>query len=158
MKNKKTSLVLFLIMAGAAPAFADSIYSEHLQDVEFRANGRDFQFGSFKAPEYRIARESDFGLSYLGKEDKNSDRFVSFNNFDDHSQRPFGRDWKHADPFAGNSGSDWGKGNLGENNGYTQGASSTTPVAEPGAQTLLLFGLAGLGLFAFRRNSFKNAA
>ena len=65
--------------------------------------------------------------------------------------------FNHADLWGRDGGSRWPNHPRWGWDGGNDGAPSAVAVPEPRSLTLLLFGLAGLGLFVYRRNPLKNA-
>jgi hypothetical protein len=150
LSYKGTSFVLAVILSAAAPAFADNI-SGDLRNVESGShptlfstygNGSTVRFDSMEMKiaevvaldhEHLRASSTLVGTFWLGSNNgigfgKNTEKFSRKHNQKDH---------------------DGGVGPI--------SSFSAVSVPEPGSQTLLLFGLAGLGMFFYRRSSLKQA-
>jgi hypothetical protein len=164
VKNKQGTLLLAVILAAPAFAFADSVPchskggnkyvslsdgftgQQELQDGSARCN---FLFSSPKENELQTT-----SISVLSTGISSDSRPVTVVDFGGNKGTSFGRD----------KGKGRGKehGGDGEGNGAGAGVGSggTSPlvsVAEPGLQTLLLFGLGGLGFVFYRRKTLTNA-
>ena len=166
MNYKYGTLFLAFMLATAAPAFADSVPGHSKDTNKYVTFSEDFlgqqdsqgntakcnflsgspnetgsQKGSFSAASFsgftrgesaaHTLKLVDFGSSNGSSADKDNDK-------------------------------DKGKHNGKDKDGDESGAGGGTPspliaIPEPGSQSLLLFGLAGLGMFVYRRKSLTNA-
>jgi hypothetical protein len=179
LKNKQGTLLLAVVLAAAAPAFADSIpghsrsgnnyvaFSEGLteqQDLKGNSARCNFLVSSIKeegakASSFAPASFSEFAkganlgtyLSTGQRSDMPPPKVVDFG----------GNQGASSD---NNNGKGKGKhnGTDGDGNGNGTGVGSGTPeplipIAEPGSQTLVLSGLAGLGMLFYRRKSMTSA-
>ena len=176
MKYKTAASFLALTLAAAAPLFADTIpghsrggskYVTFSEGFTSQQNGQgasaecNFLLG---APKLSALSTSSFvgsssnGLamgekgSALGSGGAPSGNSINVINFS-------GNNGASSDKGKGKGKGKQG-GGSGNGNGTTAGNGAPAPliaVAEPGTQSLLLFGLAGLGMLGFRRKSFTNA-
>ena len=174
MKYKQLSFLLAVILTSTAPIFADKIPGDSKNESK---GAISTQALTEKQGLHDLYTSGDSGLSGAKKNEVRSassleSRFTHFTeserasglggmeNAEGNSGKPpvtvvdfdsNDRDFSHMD-----RGKSHGKGNV--NN---PGGGSTTPallaVSEPGSQLLLLIGLAGLGIFFLRRNSYQNA-
>lgn len=180
MKNKQGTLLLAVILAAPAFAFADNIPGhskggnnnvslsegftgqQELQDGSAKCN---FLFSSPKENGVQTTSISGASLSDFAKGDKSSNlgtlagtgissdsRPVNVVDFGSNKDSSFGRD----------EGKGRGKHNGGDGDGNGPGVGSGDPppavsVAEPGSQSFLLFGLAGMGTLFYRRKTLTNA-
>lgn len=164
MKNKQGALLLAVILAAPAFAFADDIpghstgaskyvtFSEGFTgEQNLRGNSAQCNF-LLGAPKENGLSTSSIKSSELGSggvSSGNSVRLVDFSG--DSGASPD----KDKGKGKGKQG-----GGSGDVNGTTSGNGGPSPlivVSEPGSQSLLLFGLGGLGMLAFRRKTFTNA-
>lgn len=176
MRNKQQILLLAFLFA-AAPAFADSTsghakggstnvsFSEGFisqQDSSGNSAQCNFLFGAPK--ENGLSASSIIGSSSsaIGKGEKGSD--FSGGASSENSVRLVDFSGNNSDSSDKDKGRGKGKGKQGggsgDGNGPTSGNGDPSPlivVAEPGSQSLLLTGLAGLGMLFFRRKTFSNA-
>jgi hypothetical protein len=174
--NQKATLLLAVILAAPAFALADNIpghsksginyvsFSEgltELQGLDGNSARCNFLLSSIKvngAEANYIARAS---FSQFAKGDNGSNSGTPLNTALASDSHPV----KLAD-FGGNQGAssndkDKGKGqgtdNGGDGKGNESGSGGDDPpsvnIAEPGSQTLLLFGLAGLGMLVYLRRT-----
>jgi hypothetical protein len=182
LKNQQARLLLAVILAAPALALADNIpghsktgnnyvtfsegFSEQ-QDSQGSSARCNFLLGSVKetgANTDSIARAS---FSDFAKGDKGSNFGALLNtgmDSDNHQVRLF--DFGGSQGASSDSDKDKGKGHGkgeggdGDGNGTGSGSGAPSPVvsvAEPGSQSLLLFGLAGMGIFFYRRKTLTNA-
>jgi hypothetical protein len=184
LKNKQGTLLLAVVLAAAAPAFADSIpghsrsgnnyvaFSEGLteqQDLQGNSARCNFLISSIKEEGSKTSSFAPASFSEFSKGERGA-------NLGTYLSAAL-----HSDPtppkvvdFGGNQGASSdnnngkGKGKHngtngdGDGNGNGSGVGSGAPeplipIAEPGSQTLVLSGLAGLGLFFYRRKSLASA-
>jgi hypothetical protein len=168
LKHAYTLLTLAAVLSAAAPAFADRLSVERTtkdQDFSFaegtidkrelsgEPSSQSFRMNSLEKSKMRVSAESGFPINYVSKDERISEiaalppRIDSENGpvklFDfDASNNSFSEHiWKAR-----------GIRRTGEGFGVN-GSEFLFPVPEPGSQTLLLFGLVGLGLLFFRRNN-----
>jgi len=170
LKHKQGTVFLAAILCTAAPAFADIIpaHSRGVHQEVSLAKGITEQQDSqdFSASRNSLlSSETD-----LAKSGKNTDlgklvnSEVMFENssvdaidFDLTQGAPSEKEkekirGRHDWRFGNRNGDEKGSGNIGGNEGGV-GDSTSAPVvsvAEPAAQTLLLFGLAGSGMLFYR--------
>lgn len=178
MKNKQGTLLLAVILAAPAFAFADNIpghsktgnnyvsFSEGLIDQgNSQGNSAKCNFllgasGEKGLSATTVARsfssETDKGekssMSAVGSAPE--ENFVNLVDFAGNNRVSQDTD---KDKSKGKGKHAGGSGN---GNGPTSGSGTSSPViavGEPGSQSLLLFGLAGLGMLVFRRKTFTNA-
>ncbi len=147
MKLKTTSFLLALFLSAAAPAFADKIPAGprndaslfHHSQPSIHEHGSPIRFDSEKT---KFADVVLFADSHLSASNTNLDLFslgsINDNEFGEHSGNS---SWNHK---------------LKDHDDDDSLLSSVS-VPEPASQILLLFGLAGLALFLFRRNSLNPA-
>jgi hypothetical protein len=179
LKNKEEILLLAVVLATAAPAFADNIsgqsefgnshvaFSEGLteqQEVKGSSARCSFLLDSVSqngAKTYSIIRTSfseftrsdkRFNLGELQNAGMESDSgHVKLVDFDWGASPAKGKDKGHKRYDGGD----------GEGNTMGNGSGTLSPVilaAEPGEQTLLLCGLAGLGMLCYRRKILRNGS
>ena len=170
MKPKQAPLLLAVILAAPAFAFADNIpghsksgnnyvaFSEGLtdqQDSQGNSARCNFLLSSIK--------ENGSETSSFAKDEKGANLGTYLSTGVDSNAHPV-----TLVDFGANQGAssdkDKGKGKrgggAGNENGTTSGSGAPSPliaVAEPGSQTLLLFGLAGLGVLFYRRKTLTSA-
>jgi len=163
-------LLLAVILAAPAFAFADNIpghsksgnnyvaFSEGLtdqQDSQGNSARCNFLLSSIK--------ENGSETSSFAKDEKGANLGTYLSTGVDSNAHPV-----TLVDFGANQGAssdkDKGKGKrgggAGNENGTTSGSGAPSPliaVAEPGSQTLLLFGLAGLGVLFYRRKTLTSA-
>lgn len=158
MKNKQGTLLLTVILAAPAFAFADNFpgHSKNANDyVSFsedftgrqdpRAGTARCNFVSGSPKENGPQLSSIAGASFSGIPKGESVHLVDF------SANQGASSDKDED-----KGKVKGKPQDGSSNG-SGATSSAIVVTEPDSQTLLLFGLAGAGMFFYRRRSLTNA-
>ena len=175
MKHIQGTLLLALMLATAAPAFADTIpghskggnsyvsFSEGFaaqQDSQSSSARCNFFLGSVREIGSQTSSMAGASSGEIAKGEKDSERGASLGaslgsaglGSDGHSVKliDFGAGQGASSEKEKNKNKDrTHNGGDGEGNGTGSGSgvlSSTIPVAEPGSQTLLLFGLAGLGM------------
>jgi hypothetical protein len=170
LKPKQAPLLLAVILAAPAFAFADNIpghsksgnnyvaFSEGLtdqQDSQGNSARCNFLLSSIK--------ENGSETSSFAKDEKGANLGTYLSTGVDSNAHPV-----TLVDFGANQGAssdkDKGKGKrgggAGNENGTTSGSGAPSPliaVAEPGSQTLLLFGLAGLGVLFYRRKTLTSA-
>ena len=182
MKNKQATLLLAVILAAPAFAVADSIpghsrngnkyvtlsdgFTEQ-QDPQGGSARCNFLFSSIKENGSKTSSIAGGSLGEFAKGEMGS-------NLGALSRTGMGSDSSPVKvvDFGSNQGTslasdkDNGKGdgkhngNAGNRNGTGVGGETPSPVIsvpEPGSQTLLLVGLAGLGVAFFRRRTLTNA-
>ncbi len=186
MKHKQGTLFFAAILLTAAPAFADFIpanttggdgdaslaegFSDqpNLQDGSLR---RSSLLISMDKAGLRINTIAGVSLTDFATGGKNSDlgklvnsaigsenRTVKAVDFDTNQGASFDSKkvklrGKHS--FGNGDGDGNGDGNTGGNGGSS--SAPVTSVPEPASQTLVLFGLTGLGMLFYRRNTLRNA-
>jgi hypothetical protein len=173
VEKKQGAFLLAVLLAAPAFAFADDIsghskggnkyvtLSEGLtgqQDLQESSARCNFLFSSPKENGVQTTSIAGASLSEIAKGGGGS-------NLGAPGSQPATLLTSGANEGA-SSGNGKGKG-LGKQNGGagdgigtaagSGGASPTVPIAEPSSQTLLLFGLAGLGMLAYRRKALTNA-
>jgi hypothetical protein len=184
LKTKRAPLLLAVILAAPAFAFADNIpghsrtgnsyvtFSEGFteqQDLQGSSARCNFLFSSVKENGSGTGSVSGAFLTGFAKGDNDSNPGTLLNTEKESDSHPvmlvgFGGDGSKSSSFGRDKGKGRGKSNGGDGdgNGNASGTGSGTPppltsVAEPGSQTLLLFGLAGLGMLFYRRKTLANA-
>lgn len=177
LRNKQQILLLAFLFA-AAPAFADSTsghakggstnvsFSEGFisqQDSSGNSARCNFLFGAPKENGLSASSVIGSSSSAIGRGEKGSD-LDSGGASSENSVRlvDFGGNGSDSSDKDKGKGKGKGKqgGGSGDGNGPTSGNGGPSPlivVAEPGSQSLLLTGLAGLGMLFFRRKTFSNA-
>jgi len=172
VKKKQRAFLLAALLAAPAFAFADNIsghskggnkyvtLSEGLtgqQDLQESSARCTFLFSSPKENGVQTTSIAGASLSEIAK--------GGGSNLGAPGSQPATLLTSGANEGA-SSGNGKGKGRgkqnggAGDGNGTaagSSGASPTVPIAEPASQTLLLFGLAGLGMLAYRRKALINA-
>ncbi len=152
MKNKQGTLVLAVFLSIAAPAFADGISAhlggpeKHFVLAEGFAGQQDFQ-DSF-------ARHN----TLMGSVEENEARSIAISGalVGFHVNQGVSSEGDKVKIHEKHHG-DFGYGNGNSNGNGGSASASAVAVAEPGSQTLLLFGLTGLGMFFYRRNYLRDA-
>ena len=174
MKQIRGSFFLAVILSTAAPGFADQIavdrtdgdrgsvstqarfHEEALQDVSAL---RHFGLSALKEGEFQIEFDPDIRMSDFSKDGRIAiltSQVSSGPSTGDRQVMLFDVDSRYGDSFGRNEEEGHRKYNgRGEDDG--DGRVSLVAIPEPGSRTLLLFGLTGLGMMAYRRNSLKNA-
>jgi MYXO-CTERM domain-containing protein len=180
VKNPRAALFLAVILAAPAFALADSIpghsksgnnyvtFSEGFteqQDLQGSSARCNFLLGSIKEIGSNTNSIPHAAFSEFAKGDKGSNFGALPNAGVESDSREvnladFRGDGNKSSSFERDKGKGRGKHN-GDGDGSTSGTGSETPlpvasVAEPASQTLLLFGLAGLGMLFFRRKTLTN--
>jgi hypothetical protein len=169
LKNKQGILLLAVLFAAASAAFADN-FPGHSKDgsknVSFSEGftGQESSQGNSAQCNFLIGSWRGNGLSPSSIADtKGSDHDTLLG-----SGLPSGENTVKLVDFGGHEGasSDKDKGKAkhvgesadGTGSGFGTGATpSVIAVAEPGSQSLLLFGLAGVGLLFHRRKTLANS-
>lgn len=170
MQYKNAASFLAITLAAAVPLFADSFpghsrggskyvtFSEGFTSQQNSQGGAaecNFLIGAPKenglSASSLVMGEKGSGLGSGGASTGNSVHLVDFS----------GNNGTSADKDKG-KGKGKGKqnGGSGGGNGTAAGNGGSAPlvsVPEPSSQTLLLFGLAGLGMLVFRRKAFTSA-
>lgn len=165
MKYKNAASFLALALAAAVPLFADSFpghsrggskyvtFSEGFTSQQNSQGGAaecNFLLGAPTAT--GLTTSSIAGLSSTGM--AASGASVKLVDFKGNQSASSDKD-KGKGKGKGKQG-----GGSGNGTGTTSGSGAPAPlvaVAEPGSQSLLLFGLAGLGMLVFRRKTFTSA-
>jgi len=163
MKNKRGILLLAVTFAVAAPAFADNVpghskggsnyvtFSEGFAaEQNSHGNSAQCNFLSGSSKEHQLSTGSVAGESVSG--------IAAGENF----VRAFDFGGNEGDSSDKDKGKGKGKheGESGDGNGSGVGSGVLAPlvsVPEPGLQSLVLFGLAGLGIVSYRRKSLPSA-
>lgn len=179
MKYKNATSFLALTLAAAVPVFADGISShsgggskfvtfsegftssQNLQGASAECNfllGASREKGRLSASTIAGASSGEAATgeksSIFAGGAASSENFVSLVNFARNNGVSSDKD-KGEGKGKGKQG-----GGSGNGKGTTSGSGAPSPliaVAEPGSQSLLLFGLAGLGMLVSRRKTFANA-
>jgi hypothetical protein len=183
LKNKQGTMLLVVVLAAAAPAFADSIpghsrsgnnyvaFSEGLtdqRDLQGNSARCNFLISSIKeegskTSSFAPASFSEFAKganlgTYLStglRSDMPPPKVVDFGGNQGASS-----DNNNGKGKGKHNGTDGDGGGNGNGNGTGVGSGTPEPlipIAEPGSQTLVLSGLAGLGLLFYRRKSLTSA-
>jgi hypothetical protein len=178
LKSYQAALLLAVILAAPALALADNIlghsrsgntyvtFSEGFSEEQGPQSGSarcNFLLSSMKRNGIETNSVARASFSEFTKGDKGANFVAPLNTeVESHS------DQIKLVNFGGNQGASSDKGKVGENHNEAdgdkneEGSGSGIPlleisVAEPGSQTLLLFGLAGLGMLFYRRKTLTNA-
>lgn len=174
MKYKNAASLLALTLAAAIPLFADGIkgggkyvtFSEGFTSQQSgQASSAECNFLLGATKENGLSTSSIVGSSTsamamgekgatLGSSAAPSGNSINMVNFNGNNGASSDKD-KGKGKGKGKQG-----GGSGNGNGTTSGngaPSSVTVVTEPGSQSLLLFGLAGLAMLVFMRKTFTNA-
>lgn len=177
MKNKQAPLLLAVILAAPAFAFADNIpghsktgnnyvtFSEGLTDPQDSPGNSarcNFLWGSVKENEAKTLSISHASFSEFARADKGSSLGALLNTgMESDSQHvrlvDFGGNQADKDKGKGRGKRHGGDGNGNGSGGGSGDPSPAVAVAEPGSQTLLLLGLAGLSMAFIRRRTLTNA-
>ena len=168
MKPKQASLLLAVILAAPAFAFADNIpghsksgnnyvaFSEGLtdqQDSQGNSARCNFLLSSIK--------ENGSEANSFARDEKGANLGTYLSTGVDSNAHPvtlvdFGANQGASSDKGKGKGKGKQGGGAGNENGTTSGSGAPSPliaVAEPGSQTLLLFGLAVLGVLFYRRKT-----
>jgi hypothetical protein len=175
LKNQHAAFLIAVILAAPAFALADNIpghsksgnnyvtFSEGFteqQDVQGSSARCNFLLGSIKENGSNTNSIPHASFSEFARGDKGSNFGALPNAGVESDSREVNLfDFRDNGNKSSSYGRDKGKGrgkHSGDGDGGTSGTGSGTPdplvaIAEPGSQTLLLFGLAGLGLVFYRR-------
>lgn len=174
MKHRRELFFIAVILSSAVSAFADQIPAD-LRDgdrgsasaqllrndraLRGASGVRNFSLGTFKEGEVRIGFTSAIPMSDFSKDAKTSDLGALLNSefgSTNHQVSPFNLSFNHDEFWGRDGGRDWDNHRRRGRDG-NDGALSVVVTPEPGSLTLLLFGLAGLGMIVYRRNPLKNA-
>lgn len=146
--------------------------TQNFQDISVR---RDSRIDTVKGNRSRISPTAGASLSDSAKGEKGSalgtfsstgmgseNAGINVVNFDVNQGASFEKEKiKLRGKHNGGDGNDGGNSgvNGGSNGGGNDGSASgpVLSISEPGSRTLLLFGLAGLGMIFYRRNTLRNA-
>jgi hypothetical protein len=182
LKNKQGTLLLAVVLATAAPAFADSIpghsrsgnnyvaFSEGLtdqQDLQGNSARCNFLLSSIKEEGSKTSSFAPASFSEFAKGEKGANLGTYLNSGLRSEPTPpkvvdFGGNQGASSDNNNGQGKGKHNGTDGDGNGNGTGVGSGTPeplipIAEPGSQTLVLSGLAGLGMLFYRRKSLTSA-
>ncbi|HTB93420.1 MAG TPA: PEP-CTERM sorting domain-containing protein [Candidatus Sulfotelmatobacter sp.] len=184
MKNHQATLLFAVILVAPAFASADNIsahsrsgnslvsFSEGLadqQDLKGNSARCNFLVSSIKEEGSKSSSFAPASFSEFAKGEKGANLGAYLSTGMDSDVRP-----PRLVDFGGNQGASSetnngkgkgkpkGAGGDGDGNGNGTGVGSGAPeplmpVPEPASQTLVLFGMAGLGLFLYRRKLLLNA-
>lgn len=148
MKNKQSTLLLAVFLSISAPVFADSIpahlegMGKHFALAEGFTEQRDFQ-GSFARHNTLLSSVEEDGARTIAISGALYE-FLFYQGVSSEGEKVR----IHGDFGNGNGNSNGNGGNV---------PLPAVSVAEPGSQTLLLFGLTGLGMFFYPRNYLRDA-
>jgi len=173
LKNQQATLLLAAILAVPVFAFADNIPGHSKSGHDYVTFSEDFtgqhdsQGNSARCNFLSGLTKENAGASFSGitKGEKDSERGISLSagiTSDEHSVKLVDFDGNKGSSFGRDKDKGRGKdhGDDGDGNGTGSGGGVPSPsifVPEPGSQTLLLFGLAGLGTLFYRRKILTNA-
>lgn len=182
LKNQHAALLIATILAAPAFALADNIsghsksgnnyvtFSEGFteqQDLQGSSARCNFLLSSIKENGSNTNSIPHASFSEFAKGDKGSNLGTSLNAGTEPGSRSvnlidFRGDGSKNSSFGRDKGKGRGKLDGGDGDGNPTGTGSGDPspfvsVAEPRSQTLLFFGLAGLGLLFYRRKSLATA-
>jgi hypothetical protein len=168
LRSKQAPLLLAVILTGPAFAFADNIpghsktgnnyvtFSEGLTDQQ------DSQGNSARCNLLLSAiKENGSATISFAKDEKGANLGAFLSTGVDSNAHPvtlvdFGADQGASSDNDKDKGKGKQAGGSGNGNGTTSSNSAPSPliaVAEPGSQSLLLFGLAGVGVLFYRRKT-----
>lgn len=147
MNLKNTSFFLGMILSAAAPAFADKIPADlhqdgitHYTQLSADENGAAARFGTDDT------KFAELGVLADSRPSASSTEIAFFVPRSNHGDA-LGRDnYYDRDQHKGRRRPDVGDGPL-----------SSVAASEPSTRLLLVFGLAGLGMLVYRRNSVQQA-
>ena len=175
MKKKQEAFLLAVILAAPAFAFADDIsghskggnkyvtLSEGMtgqQDLQESSARCNFLFSVPKENGVQTTSIAGASLSEIAKGDKGSNLSGMGSGNQPATLLTSGANEGASSGNGKGKGHGKQNGGVGDGNGTAPGSggvSSTVPIAEPASQTLLLFGLAGLGMLSYRRKTLTNA-
>jgi hypothetical protein len=180
LKNHQATLLLAVILAAPAFAAADSIsghsrsgnnyvsFSEGLtdqQDLQGNSARCNFLVSSIKQEGSKTSSFVPASFSEFAKGEKgaNPGTYLSTGPRSDiPAPKVVDFGGNQGASSDNNNGKGKGKHNGTDGDGNGTGVGSGTPeplipIAEPSSQTLVLFGLAGLGMFSYRRRTLTNA-
>jgi PEP-CTERM motif len=182
LKNQQATLLIAVILAAPVFAVADNIpahfkggskyvaLSEGFADQQDLQGGSarcNFLFSSIKENGSKTSSVAGGSLNEFAKGEMGSNLGALPRTGMGSDSSPvkvvdFGSNQGTSSASAKNNGKGDGKhnGNDGNRNGTGVGSETPSPVIsvpEPESQTLLLVGLAGLGVFVFRRRTLTNA-
>ena len=166
MNYKHGTLFLAFVLAAAAPAFADSVPGHSKDTNKYVTFSEDFlgqqdsQGNSAKcnflsgSPNEAGSQKGSFSAAPFSGFSRGESATYTLKLVD------FGS--SHGSSADKDNGKGKGKHDGKDKDGDGSGAGGGTPspliaIPEPGSQSLLLFGLAGLGMFVYRRKSLTNA-
>ena len=170
MKHRHGSFFLAVVLSTAAPAFADKIPvnltegdrgavsmqgSPDKNALKDASASRTFGLSAFKEDASRIKLNPAVRMSDFSKDGKISDLAALLNSapgLNNHRASLFDLGSKHGVSFGRDDEKARGKHN-GRDRDDGDGPLSVVAIPEPGSLTLLLFGLAVLGMIVFRRNA-----
>jgi hypothetical protein len=157
LKYKQTSFLLAIMLISAAPIFADNIPG----DSKSESKGVSAQALTEKVDFHGLSALGDSGLSGVAENSDKTSGHGGMENAEENSGKPP----VTADDSGSNDRdfSHLGKGKSHEEgDGDNPGGGGTPPpvtaVPESGSRLLLLIGLAGLGIFFLRRDSYQKAS
>jgi hypothetical protein len=167
-------LFLALALSTAVPAFADkvqvdfrdgdkgSVYTQSLPNAK-ELNGasvyRNSGLSTSRGEEFRSEFNGVVLLGEFSNESKISDLDTLLNSglgANGYQVSLFDLRFNHGEFWERDGGKDWDNHNRWDRDG-TGGTLSVVSTPEPGSLTLLLFGLAGLGMIVYRRDALKDA-
>lgn len=175
LKYRHGSLFLAVALFAAAPAFADkipadfrvadggSVYMQALPNAKALPGVsvyRNSNLRALKEGQFPGAFHPVFLMSGFANDSKIADLdtlLISGMVSNGHQAGLLDLHFNHADLWGRDGGSRWPNHPRWGWDGGNDGAPSAVAIPEPRSLTLLLFGLAGLGLFVYRRNPLKNA-
>jgi hypothetical protein len=137
---KRTSFFLAVILAAAAPALADRIPADLQNEETVSHHTRQWIHGNASVDRFD-SEDTKFSEVVVLEESRLNTSDTEVNSNEGHA---FGRD--NDNDWRKRSGKGWDGGDD---------PISSVAVPEPSLQLLLLFGLAGLGILLYRRDSVK---